>query len=211
MNVDAFTNLNSFEMIYETLQILKEQLENYFETAGLTKNIVLDNIALLESGAADADRLNGKVVITLLNVEEEWTLKNTSAAKVVNNKTEYRNPPVNLNVYIIVAANCTGYDTSLSSISRTIEFFQSKKTFTSSNTVYNRFNPSAEPLDYFKFVVELYTPGFEALNHIWGTLGGRQLPSVVYKIQIIQIERDIKQATASVITHVGGTLNHSTP
>lgn len=195
-------------MIYETLQILKEQLENYFEEVGLSKNLILDNIALLESGAKDADKLDGKVVITLLNVEEEWTLKNSPAAKVINNKTEYRNPPVNLNVYIIIAANCSGYDTSLSSISRTIEFFQSKKIFTSSNTVYNRSNPSAQPLDNFKFIVELYTPGFEILNHIWGTLGGRQLPSVVYKIQIIQLERDKKLASSELITQVSGTLNN---
>lgn len=197
-------------MIYETLQILKEQLENYFDAVGLTKNIVLDNIALLESGATGADRLEGKVVLTLLNVEEEWALKNNPSAKIVNNKTEYRNPPVNLNVFVMVAANCPGYDTSLSSISRTIEFFQSKKIFTSSNTVYNRSNPSAQPLDYFKFTVDLYTPGFDTLNHIWGTLGGRQLPAVIYKIQIIQIERDAKLASSEIISHIDGTLNHIT-
>ena len=197
-------------MIYETLQILKEQLENYFEEVGLSKNLVLDNIALWESGAKDADKLDGKVVLSLLNVEEEWTLKNTPVSKVVNNKAEYKNPPVNLNIFLMIAANCSSYDTSLSSISRTIEFFQSKKIFTSSNTVYNRSNPSAQILDHFKFIVELYTPGFEKLNHIWGTLGGRQLPSVVYKIQIIQISRDKKLASSEVITHIGGTLNEIT-
>ncbi len=197
-------------MIFETIQILKEQLENYFDEVGLSKNLVLDNIALYESGAKDADKLDGKVVLTLLNVEEEWTLKNTPVAKVVNNKAEYKNPPVNLNIYLMVAANCSGYDISLSSISRTIEFFQSKKIFTSANTVYNRTNPSAQILDDFKFIVELYTPGFEMLNHIWGTLGGRQLPSVVYKIQIVQISRDKKLASSEVISHIGGTFNEIT-
>lgn len=47
-------------MIYETLQILKEQLENYYEDVGLTRNIVLDNIALWESGSEDADRIKGR-------------------------------------------------------------------------------------------------------------------------------------------------------
>lgn len=194
-------------MIYETLQILKEQLESYYEDVGLTRNIVLDNIALWESGSEDADRIKGKVVMTLLNVEEEWAMKNSPTARVINNQTEYKNPPVNLNLFLLIAANCSGYDISLSSISRTIEFFQGKKIFTSSNTVYKRDNASLAVLDYFKFIVELYTPGFEVLNNIWGTLGGRQLPSVIYKIQIIQIERDKKLATSGVITHVGGSLN----
>ena len=38
-------------MIYETLQILKEQLENYFSEVGLGKILELENIALWESGS----------------------------------------------------------------------------------------------------------------------------------------------------------------
>lgn len=194
-------------MLYETLQILKEQLETYFDEVGLGKIVLLDNIALWESGSDDAKNLEGKVVLTLLNIEEEASLKNAPAVKVVNNKTEYRNPPVNLNLFLLVSANCDSYDLSLRSISKTIEFFQAKKIFTSGNTVYNRANVSFDVLDHFNFVVNLYTPGFEVLNHIWGTLGGRQLPSVFYKIQLIRIERDKKLASSGVITHIDGKLN----
>lgn len=193
-------------MIYETLQILKEQLESYFEEVELGKILILDNIAMWESGSKDADRLDGKVVMTLLNIEEESTLKNTPSVKVVNGKSEYSNPPVNLNLFLLVSANCDSYELSLNSISRTIEFFQGKRIFTSANTVYNRSNQSMQPIDQFKFVVELYTPGFEVLNHIWGTLGGRQLPSALYKVQIIEIARHKKLATGELITHIDGNL-----
>jgi len=194
-------------MIYETLQILKEQLEKYLETAGLDKIVVLDNVAMLESGSDNASDLEGKVIITLLNIEEEKTLKNLPSVKVVNNKAEYRNPPVNLNLYFLVSAYCDSYNNSLISISKTIEFFQGKKVFTSANTIYNRSNSTMDVLENFKFVVELYTPGFEVLNHIWGTLGGRQLPSALYKAQLIQIARDEKRSTAELITEINGTLN----
>lgn len=195
-------------MIYETLQILKEQLEKYFEEVGLNVSLILDNVALWESGSKDADKLDGKVILTLLNIEEEVTMKNVTATRVVNNKTEYKNPPVNLNIYLLVSANCNSYDYSLRSVSRTLEFFQGKRIFTSSNTIYNRANVSFDVLDYFKFIVDLYTPGFEVVNHIWGTLGGRQLPSVLYKIQILQIDREKKLSTGEVITHIGGTLEN---
>lgn len=198
-------------MIFETLQILKEQLESYFVEVGLSKNIVIDNVALWESGAQDADRLDGKVILTLVNVEEETTMKNTPSVKVVNGKSEYFNPPVNLNLFLLVSANCSSYDISLNSISRTIAFFQGKKIFTSSNTVYNRTNPSIQPLDEFKFVIDLYTPGFETLNNIWGMLGGRQLPSAMYKIQILEISRKKKLASGELITHIDGTLNQIDP
>lgn len=194
-------------MIYETLQILKEQLENYFSEVGLGKIIILENIALWESGSDDASKIDGKVVMSLLKLEEETTLRNTPHFTVKDSKTEYKNPPVHLNLFLLVGANCETYDKSLRSISRVIEFFQGKKVFTSGNTVYDRTNVAFDVLDHFKFNIELYTPTFEELNNVWGTLGGRQLPSVIYKIQLIQVERDKKLASSEVIKHIGGTLN----
>ena len=195
-------------MIYETLQILKEQIETYFTEVGLGKIVILENIALWESGSASASKLEDKVAMTLLKLEEEHTLKNVPNYKIKDNKAEYRNPPVHLNLFIVISANCDTYEKSLRSISRVIQFFQGKKIFTSGNTVYNRKNVSLDVLDQFRFIVELYTPGFEELNHIWGILGGRQLPSVIYKVQIVQIEQDKKLAESGLITHVGGELNN---
>lgn len=194
-------------MIYETLQILKEQLDKHLIDEGLGKIVVLENIALWESGSSDSTKVEGKVVLTLLKMEEETTLRNTLNYKIRNGKTEYKNSPVNLNLYMLISANCETYDKSLRSISKTIQFFQGKKVFTSANTIYNRDNPSSDVLDSFKFIVELFTPGFEELNHVWGTLGGRQLPAVIYRIQLVQLERDKKLSGSPVITHVGGKLN----
>ncbi len=194
-------------MIYEALQILSEQLDDYLSTAGLNNLVVLENIALIDSSAENADRLNNKLVLTLLNLQEETTLKNTPNFKIKNGKTEYKNPPVHLNLYLLISANCDTYEKSLRSISKTVQFFQGKKVFTSTNTVYNRTNVAFDVLDYFKFILELYTLSLEELNYVWGTLGGRQLPSVIYKIQLLEIEQDIKLSTSDVITHVGGILN----
>ncbi len=194
-------------MIYETLQIIKEQLDKFLIDEGLGKIVVLENIALWESGSAGATKIEGKVVLTLLKMEEETTLRNTPNYKVRNGKTEYKNPPVHLNLYLLISANCETYDKSLRSISKTIQFFQWKKVFTSANTIYNRTNVAFDLLDNFKFVVELFTPDFEELNHVWGTLGGRQLPAVIYRIQLIRLERDKKLSSSSVITHVSGNLN----
>jgi len=195
-------------MLYESMHIIKEQLDSYFKDIGLSRTTELQNISLWESGKVDESSLAEKLIITLLRLEEESTLKNSPHVKVNENKTEYRNPPVHLNLYLLIAANFKNYDTSLVSISKVIEFFQGKKVFTSSNTVYNRDNVAFEILDDFRFILEIYSPSFEELNNIWGTLGGRQMPSVIYKVQLIQIERDKKLAESELITHIGGTLNN---
>ena len=194
-------------MLYESMHILKEQLDSYFSDIGLNRTTELQNIALWESGKDEDSQLNEKLIITLLRMEEEVTLKNSPHVKINENKSEYRNPPLHLNLYLLIAANFKNYDTSLISISKVIEFFQGKKVFTSSNTVYNRDNVAFEILDDFRFILEIYSPSFEELNNIWGTLGGRQMPSVIYKVQLIQIERDKKLAESKIITHIGGTLN----
>ena len=54
-NVRSGSDLNLW-MIYETLQILKEQVENYFVEVGLGKILVLENIALWESGSDHANK-----------------------------------------------------------------------------------------------------------------------------------------------------------
>ena len=59
-----------------------------------------------------------------------------------------------------------------------------------------------DKLKEFRFVVDLYTPTFEQLNYIWGTLGGKSIPSVLYKISILEIEsnkvNDIGQSIGEI-------------
>jgi hypothetical protein len=61
-------------------------------------------------------------------------------------------------------------------------------------------------LEAFRLIIQQYSASFEQLNHIWGTLGGRQLPSVIYKIQLIKIDQKLLQGTEKVILEVTDTL-----
>jgi hypothetical protein len=194
-------------MIYETMQLIKEQLETCLEEEGLGKILLLDNIALWQSGSDDASGIDGKVVVTLLKLEEESTLRNNPSVQVVDGRTEYRNPEINLNLYLLISANCDTYDKSLSAISKTIQLFQGRNNFTKANTVYKQPDMAFEDIGSFRFVLNLYTPTFEELNNIWGTLGGRQLPSVIYRVQLISISSDKMSGAGSVITRVKGNLN----
>jgi len=195
-------------MIYEAIQIISQQLDNYLSTAGLSNLVTLENIALFETSSENTEKLTNKVVLTLLNLEEETTLKNLPNYKVIDKTTtEYRNPPVHLNLFLLISGNCNTYTNSLRSISKTIEFFQGKKIFTSENTIYET-KEDFDVLEHFKLIIELYTPTFEELNYVWGTLGGRQLPSVIYKIQLIEIDRKELIGTAKVITEITDVVKH---
>lgn len=192
-------------MIFEVIQIISEQVNNYLDEIGLDKSVVAENIAFLESQNEDiATALKDSVALTLINLDEEATLKNFPNHTIENSKTIYKNSIVNLNLYILFSANRDKYVNSLKDISKIIEFFQGKKLFTQANTIYNRNNIAMSNVDNFRFTVELYTPTFEELNYIWGTLGGKQFPSALYKVSMIQIERNIAQAEGQLISKIKG-------
>jgi hypothetical protein len=137
--------------------------------------------------------------MTVINLSEEGTLKNFPNNRTVGNRVEKKNPVVNLKLFVLFSSNKNQYDQALKDISKIIEFFQGKSVFTQSDTVYDRNNVDFDNIDNFKFTVDLYTPTFEELNYIWGSLGGKQIPSVLYKMSLIQIERTATNSQAGRI------------
>ncbi|RMA58876.1 DUF4255 domain-containing protein [Ulvibacter antarcticus] len=197
-------------MIYETLEIIKDEISAYLNTK-FTDEDLDDNQVVLENVSKVDDQsittMKDKVVLTLLNIEEEISLKNNLNIKIKNGETVYKNNPVNLNIYIQFSANYTSYTKCLIAISHIIAYFQSKKIFTQTNTPLSE--TTSVTLDYlkeFRFTAELYTPTFEQLNYIWGTLGGKSLPSVMFKVSLVKIERDIINDKGKAITEISGIL-----
>ena len=65
-------------MIDAALQLLRDELTSYLSTKDAA-TVVIDNIGLFETPAGNS--LTDNIVITLVNVEEESTLKNQPALK----------------------------------------------------------------------------------------------------------------------------------
>jgi hypothetical protein len=190
-------------MIFEVLQILTEELNNFFGK----QTISLENVSGLDDKNDTSSDFNG-VYLTLVNNQEEFVLKNQSNDYREGNKIVYKNPKVNLSLYILFSASETTYQESLKSISKIIRYFQGKRVFTQSNTFYNRDDSEMQNIKNFRFVVDLFSPSFEELNYIWGTLGGKQYPSVLYKISTIELEREIIQRKGSLIAEINTIIKN---
>ncbi len=191
-------------MIYEALYILIGELNSYLASQGLDEDVVLDNIAFVENESESTPSMANKVVLTLLNLNEEVTMRNLPNNRVESNKIAYRNNKINLNLYILFSSNKTGYDISLKYLSRILEFFQGKSVFTQANTNFEHSDPILATMGDFRYTLELYTPTFENLNYIWGTLGGRQLPSALYKMSLVVIDREATlNESPKIIENIG--------
>jgi hypothetical protein len=131
--------------------------------------------------------INPGVRIALVNVGQEPTLRNTS--HVIRNAagmTEYQEPPVFLNCHLVFAFDFAAYQTSMIRLSETIEFFQGKRFFDSSN----QRATNAFPATLERLIFDLCSPDFEQLNNIWGVLGGTYMPSILYKVRLIRVQSD---------------------
>lgn len=195
-------------MIDIALILLRDELINYLSSRD-TATVVVDNIGLLETPGGVA--LAENIVITLVNVEEESTLKNQSALRrPFAGSAIYENLPVNLNLYVLFSCNYTGdhYNLALRRLSYVIRFLQSKNAFSVSSSVSGGSVNADDPdIIDLKFTMELYTLTFEQINHLWGSLGGRQMPFVMYKLRLVTITERATVREVPLIEEIETHLN----
>ena len=171
-------------MIDKALEILVNSIRDYLvrlPDLNITsqETIHLHHIVEADGTLALPDNSLG---LSLVNVEEERVTKSQQAfVSSSQGQIAHVNPELKLNLYILLAANFTNYKTGLEFLSGAIRFFQSKNVFTAQNT------PSIDPAIQ-KLIVELYSLSFEQQNHLWGSLGAKYLPSVMYKVRMISIQ-----------------------
>jgi hypothetical protein len=193
-------------MIREASVFLHEEVERYLlrQRAVAAGDVLLANVALLED---QKEKLAGRVLLTVVNIEEESTLKNGAhlIRNPVSNGIESKSPPVHLNLYMLFSATPSelddGYEKALWQISLVIELFQSKKEFTLQNTPgFVIGNLNRRLMNELRLHPELYTLTFEQMNHLWGALGGKQSPSVMYKVRLVRIQSMLTEETPVIQT-----------
>jgi hypothetical protein len=157
----------------------------------------------------------GTTYISVVNIKEEKALKNVPhyARNDVTLTANYENPPAFLNFLILVVVTHKKYMDALLGLSRVIRFFQSKNVFTqdsvspSSITQGLPLNP-LDQLESFKLIFDLYSPTMEEVNHLWGTLGGKQYPFVLYTLRMLELKFKAVQSESGLITEIIGDFYH---
>ncbi len=181
-------------MLYDALKLIQEELNTYMvQRLGLPADLaILGNVALLDQ--EDGDQLGDAVIISLVNIEEERALKNTRPVRKdsLSGNLEYEHPPVHLNLYLLFSANHTTYETALQFLSTVLEFFQARPLFTLTSSPNTSISDNLDDFtrNRLRLSFNLYTMTFEQLNHVWGALGGRQLPSALYRVALVEVREE---------------------
>jgi len=192
-------------MIYPSLDFLRQQLNEFLHSIDnlnivdpTIKTVVLGDIARTESsssGGMDGEDINSSVVLTLIRIEEETKLSNQRHFTSTEGGIQYHNKPLHLNLYLMASANFTPYSTALKYLDQIIQFFVSNKVFLQST---HPALPDMVP----QLFVDLYDPGFEQLSYVWGPLGGKAFPSVLYRVRLVAY-RDSPNTIGQPIDAIG--------
>jgi hypothetical protein len=191
-------------MIYPALKSITEKLnESIYEKWGDTINgtgeiVQLNNIASIND---EKNELQNKIIITLIRIEEEATLKNSPFYNKVRDPQKEKtidkfNPPVYLNLYLLVCVTKKNYAESLQLLSDTIIFFQANKSFQVGEK-----NSSQQ-----RVTLEMHDVGFEEAFDMWSSLGSKQLPSVLYKMRLLELIDPREKMQVPVIQKVSSAF-----
>ncbi|PHV04479.1 hypothetical protein CSQ96_25550 [Janthinobacterium sp. BJB412] len=185
-------------MISHALTIIVNELNRHLLAYGpvATPMVELGNIAEGFKSSASGSGVSREVLnMQLVNIREEKSLKNLPnfTRDEINQRALYENPPVFLNFQILIVASHTSYTGATLMLSRAIRFFQLNNTFTETSVDPASISTNApvNPLDrlgQFKLIFDLYSPAMEEVNHMWGTLGGKQYPFVLYLMRMLDLK-----------------------
>lgn len=160
---------------------LNEFLRNTFN---LEENIVVVSNTVEQDGSLPL-QANNKVTLSLINIERETFSQRGGGINggAAYSRAVVNNEPVYLNLYVMVSI-CFGgnnYLESMKFLGNAIAFFQRRPVFDHANT------PEMDDR-IEKLVMDIENLSIQDLSNLWGVLGGKYYPSVLYRVRMVTID-----------------------
>lgn len=169
-------------MVYEALSFITDELNSYLKSkTGLSEDRAqLSNLVNQDGSVALKDQ--NKIVVSLVNVQEEKLASSSTAINNMKNLSS-ANPPICLNLYVLFSCLFSGElkEEALKFLSMLIGFFQSNSVF--DNQSYPELDSNID-----KISMQIQNLGFMEQNNLWGSLGAKYVPSILYKLRMIVID-----------------------
>jgi hypothetical protein len=173
-------------MIQAALGYLAFSLNQYLRRSHGSSEDLVALSQLVGLDGAPSMRVEGKLVLSLVNVERDTVplsrkdgVANLAAVSPAASKTLF------LNLHVLLAASCGSgnYGDFLRYLSNAIGYFQRHFLFDRENA------PDLDPR-LERLVVEPENLTISELSNLWGILGGKYLPSILYRVRMVAFSGD---------------------
>ncbi len=183
-------------LVQDNIAELLLVFRNYLRTELLAFGNSMSGVELANIADINESRLNSngieislkdRVIITLVRAEEDPTRRNqlNHRKNPADNSLFYRNPPVGLNLYLLLTASHGDYVVALRVLSRIAAILQRQVALPAGDPAWDGVEALFEER---RLKLSLVSQTFEQQNHLWSMLGGRQRPSLLYMAQTASIE-----------------------
>lgn len=192
------------KILGKVAKLIEADIINMIPADFLLNDLVLGNISQYDGNGGV-----GKIMMSLVNIEQDTPLRNNAAYTYVSeSQIKRHNPKVVLNLYVLFTA-IEGDDRSaeLDYITYVIGSLQKKNVFLQPDFADVYAGEPAPIVQTEKVIFDLYSMTFEQLNHLWGILGGKYLPSVVYKVRLVCVFVDEDKEPEEAIQEIGTKEN----
>jgi len=169
-------------MIFASLQFLAVQLNMHLRRVYSLQEDLVAVSRLVESDGTVPERAMNRLVLFLVNVERDSMMQTSQNPEVENFRNVVRAKKIHVNLHIMLAANfkAGNYEESLKYLSKAIAFFQDHSVFD-----HQGFPDLAEGIE--KLVLDMENLPLQDLNSLWGAMGVKYVPSVLYRVRTVAL------------------------
>jgi len=194
-------------VIAESLNVIVELINEYIAPSSTDDPLIFTNISKYNDGNEFSSSLNDKLILSIVNIEEDKVAKSPENYIKENSLIRYKNPAIPINLTVLFAATHTNYDQAIMLIEKVIRFFQIKNAFTPDNTPEIQEANEINDLFIEKILFEWMNLNLEQVHQLWTTLGGHYMPSIIFKVRMFLIDEHVIQKEALPIKNVNEQYN----
>ena len=181
-------------MIYPAVKFLSDTLNQFLVNTFQLHESVVSVDHLLQPDGSASRAIDNKVVLTVINIEEE-TLKpfHSNIKRLATGEFAQTNETRKYKLYVMFSCNHKVYAEALKFIDAILLFFQ-QTPFVSSET------NSDIPTQLQKLDFEIEKINYTAMQNLWNSMGVKYRPSLVYMIRLITVQSSTDRAFLKPVT-----------
>ncbi|NOQ72205.1 MAG: DUF4255 domain-containing protein [Crocinitomix sp.] len=188
-------------MIDRVIKTVTDELIAYLDLIGGLEEPATNIVEISHLFNSSGEPIPTELGVTLVNIEEDRINRAIDPYLKTESGVTRVNPELKLNLFVLFSANFdSNYSEALKFISYVVRFFQSKNVFTTENT-------PALDADVKKLIVELHPMSFEQQNYLWGMVGGKYLPSALYKFRLLVVQENMATEGVSEIEEINENIS----
>lgn len=174
-------------MIHLVFEALSGELNRFLKSKhNITEDKVVPS-SIMNTDGGIAIQEPDKIIMSLTNIEQDRTQSSTGSYRKVTRGYVKEKAAVNINLTIVFSAyfSSENYLEGLKFITSVIEFFQS------TNGSFSPQNVPALNGVTERLTADLINLDARDLNNLWGPMGAKYMPSVIYKVKTLPIKHDL--------------------